>query len=112
PNHAARKTGCSMTSRLVYVEPTKSFWKSWTSSGYWKITVPSPSAGDGLTRECETPHARRGTATTNPAIGPATAMSNSWRLSRIGSRMRMNAPIVPPSDGDGEEESGEGALPA
>ena len=69
-----------MTSTLVYVVPTKIFWKSWTRIGYWKITVPSESAGDGLTRECETPHARRGTATANPAIGPATAMSKSWRL--------------------------------
>ena len=38
-----------------------------------------------------------GTATRNPAIGPAIPMSNSIRLDGIGSLMRMNAPIVPVS---------------
>ncbi len=36
-----------------------------------------------------------GTATTKPAIGPAMPMSNSIRLLGIGSRILMNAPIVP-----------------
>ena len=38
-----------------------------------------------------------GTATTNPAIGPATPTSNSAILSGMRDLMRMNAPSVPVS---------------
>jgi hypothetical protein len=41
------------------------------------------------------PQAAIGRATRNPAIGPATAMSNRTFFSRIGSRTRMKAPNVP-----------------
>ena len=38
-----------------------------------------------------------GTATTNPAIGPAMPMSNSATFDGMRERMRMNAPSVPVS---------------
>jgi hypothetical protein len=60
---------------------------------------PSSSNGvsDGTRTTCDIHRPRKsaGTATTNPAIGPAIPMSNSMRLLGIGSRILMNAPIVP-----------------
>ena len=38
-----------------------------------------------------------GTATTNPAIGPAMPMSKSATFEGMRERMRMNAPSVPVS---------------
>ena len=40
-------------------------------------------------------------ATTNPARGPLAPMSKSWRVRRMGSRMRMTAPKVPSANGSG-----------
>ena len=48
-------------------------------------------------RQAACPTNSTGTATRNPAIGPAMPMSNSWRLVGIGWRMRMKAPSVPVS---------------
>ena len=42
-----------------------------------------------------------GSATTSPASGPATAMSNSELRSRAGERMTMTAPSVPKGSGGG-----------
>jgi hypothetical protein len=52
-------------------------------------------SGTFATCDIATPMKSAGTATRNPAIGPAMPMSNSIRFSGIGSRMRMNAPSVP-----------------
>ncbi len=40
-------------------------------------------------------------ATTKPASGPAAPMSNSWRVRRSGSLIRMTAPNVPSVPGSG-----------
>ncbi len=52
-------------------------------------------------RDSASPVKSRGTATTNPAIGPAMPMSNSAILSGIRDLMRMNAPSVPVMNGIG-----------
>jgi hypothetical protein len=59
----------------------------------------SPTKSDGIftTRDIDKPITSAGTATTNPAIGPAMPMSNSMCLVGIASRIRMNAPSVPVS---------------
>ena len=48
-------------------------------------------------RDIQRPMNSAGTATTNPAIGPATPMSNSAILSGKRDLIRMNAPSVPVS---------------
>lgn len=42
-----------------------------------------------------------GSATANPARGPAIPMSKRARRSVIGARIRMNAPKVPKRRGEG-----------
>ena len=52
-------------------------------------------------RDSASPRNSSGTATTNPAIGPAMPISKSAILSGIRDLMRMNAPSVPVRNGMG-----------
>ncbi len=66
------------------------------------MTVPSGDPwGIRTTVDSLRPSTYTGTATTRPASGPATAMSNSDRRSRIAPRSRMTAPSVPKKNGGG-----------
>ena len=53
-----------------------------------------------------------GTATTNPAIGPAMPMSKSATLVGMRDRIRMNAPSVPVNgSGAGRKYGGDTSTP-
>ena len=62
-----------------------------------RATFRDPSSPSRTRCDIAIPVNSAGTATMNPAIGPAIPISNSIRFCGIGSRMRMNAPIVPVS---------------
>jgi hypothetical protein len=59
------------------------------------IWCASAGAWIAASRLSASPAMSTGSATTIPASGPATPMSNSVRRSNIGERIRMNAPMVP-----------------
>ena len=56
---------------------------------------PCQSSGMAITCESRSPNHSTGTATTNPAMGPAMPMSNKQRLESTAERIRMKAPMVP-----------------
>ncbi|OLD17265.1 MAG: hypothetical protein AUJ01_09375 [Acidobacteria bacterium 13_1_40CM_3_65_5] len=60
------------------------------------MSVPGGNGSGRRTRfDIAMPMNSAGTATRNPAIGPAMPMSNKIRFCGTGSRIRMNAPSVP-----------------
>ena len=72
----------------------KSQAASWNRSGS-PSDIPIKLSGRGTTRDSLSPKKRAGTATMNPAMGPAAPMSNNIRLVGIEWRIRITAPIVP-----------------
>src|SRR5689334_249477 len=69
------------------------------SSGSLKNIQPSPG-GNGV-RVVNTPITAIGSATTKPANGPASPMSNNARREGIAERILINAPKVPARNSGG-----------
>ena len=81
-------------------EPGRELEEQWLAE-LEAVDVP---LGKTTTLDIHMPRNSAGTATRNPAMGPAMPMSNSMRLLGIGSRMRMKAPSVPVSGRTGPAE--------
>ena len=64
----------------------------------------------GEAGECAYPHRSKGSATTNPAMGPATPMSSTARRDGMSERMRMTAPRVPTPMGNGKNGMKKGSV--
>lgn len=105
PIHPATNTGSATSS---YPSPTAGRSHATrprvsSESPKTMVSAPGGRGSRGTRSDRRIPTASTGSATTNPASGPAMPMSNSARRVGIGERMRMTAPKVPMRGGPGRK---------
>jgi len=109
PSQAAANVGWSWTDTSGPRLKNQGYSSSRMRQGV-KTIVPGCS-GARVVVERSRPYRRIGSATTKPAIGPATPMSNRARRSVKGDRMRMTAPKVPNRFGPGRKNGRVASMP-